>query len=405
MTVERLAVRVPVGEHDRHWSTRLGCRSVLVLAPHLVALTRLLDLLQLLEREHRVQVIVTVPDDETWELTHHFVARLGLVVLPWHQARRMRFDLVLAASTRGVDEVAGPVLLVPHGGGLGQYRPWRPPSTGRQRQPITGLDAGQLLWEGQVRAEAIALTHDDELRLLAQRCPQALPSAVVTGDIAFDRLVASAGLRTLFRHALGVAPWQKLVVITSSWSPRSAFGRHPDLFERVLAQLDPRRYRVVGALHPQIWSQHGPWQVRSWLAGSLRAGLGLLATPDGWRAATCAADHLMGDYGSATVFGAGFGVPTLLITDGGEPLLPGSAAAELFRRAPRWNPTQPLVAQLGDALAVRDVVQGPVRARLTSRPGRAAAILRREMYRLLELPEPARAAVVGPVPVPRLFAG
>jgi hypothetical protein len=36
---------------------------------------------------------------------------------------------------------------------------------------------------------------------------------------------------------------------------------------------------------------------------------------------------------------------------------------------------------------------------ITSRPGAAAAILRRAMYRLLELAEPARAIPVSPVPL------
>ncbi|KFU76340.1 hypothetical protein BB31_36435 [Amycolatopsis lurida NRRL 2430] len=40
-----------------------------------------------------------------------------------------------------------------------------------------------------------------------------------------------------------------------------------------------------------------------------------------------------------------------------------------------------------------------VRGLLSSRPGRAGAILRAEMYRLLGLPEPGRAVPVSPVPM------
>lgn len=393
-------VRSPVGRPDRHWSTRLGSASVLVLVPHVVAGTRLLDLLPLLEADHRVQVVFTVPEPwESWEATHQFVHAQGGVVLPWAQARRGNYDLVLAASTRGIDEVTGPVLLIPHGGGFGQYRPWRPPGNEAGWQPVVGLDADQLMREGRVRADTIVLVHDRELDVLARACPRAVPAAIVAGDIAFDRLSASLPFREHYRRALGVDDDRQLVVVTSTWSERSAFGRHPDLFERVLAELPPERYRVVGALHPQIWSQHGTWQVRAWLADCLRAGLTLLPPEEGWRAALVAADHLIGDYGSVTGYAAGIGTPVLLATDDTQVLLPGTPTAVVAGLAPRWCPGRPLLPRLRAAESARDTA-GIVRSLLTARPGRAAAILRAEMYRLLGLGEPARAVPASPLPLP-----
>jgi hypothetical protein len=401
-------VRSPVGTADQHWATRLGGKSVLVLVPHIEAGTRLFDLLPLLEADHRVQAVFSVPEPwESWPATHEFLTTQGGVVLPWAQARRGCYDLVLAASTRGIDEVTGPKLLIPHGGGFGQYRPWHPPdTTAREWRPLVGLDADQLMREGQLRADAIALVHDRERDLLEQTCPRALPAAVVTGDIALDRLTASLPHRQHYRRALGVGDEHRLVVVTSTWSGRSAFGRHPDLFERVLAGLPRERYRVVAALHPQIWSHHSVWQVRSWLADSLRQGLLLLPPDEGWRATLVAADYLLGDYGSVTGYAASAGVPVLLAGNDDTPLLPGTPTATLARLAPRWRPGQPLVAQLHAAAAARDATELPrvMSKLLTSRPGVSAAVLRHTMYRLLGLTEPPRPAHAAPVPLPSPIA-
>ncbi|QKV80138.1 hypothetical protein [Amycolatopsis sp. Hca4] len=45
-----------------------------------------------------------------------------------------------------------------------------------------------------------------------------------------------------------------------------------------------------------------------------------------------------------------------------------------------------------------------IRELLTSRPGEAGRLLRHTMYRLLGLPEPARAVPVSPVPLPEPVA-
>ncbi|KDN17222.1 hypothetical protein [Amycolatopsis rifamycinica] len=398
-------VRSPVGRADRHYATRCGTKSVLVLVPHPVAGTRLFDLLPLLEADHRVQVVFADPEaGDNWQAGRDFLHAHGGIVLPWPQARRGEFDLVLAASTRGLDDLAAPTLLVPHGGGLGQYRPWRPPDTAvpRPRRHGTGLGPDQLLREGRLRADAVALVHDRERALLARQCPQALPAAVVTGDIALDRLTASLPYRDRYRRALGATDGQEVVVVSSTWSPRSAFGRHPGLFDQVLAELPGDRFRVTGLLHPNVWAHHGAWQVRSWLADALRAGLVLVPPDEGWRAALAAADHVLGDYGSVTGYGAAAGAAVLLEDTPDQPLLDGSPAAVLARHAPRRRPGEPLAPQLAAAREARDSHGIPelVRGLLSSRPGQAGRLLRRTMYRLLDLPEPARTVPVSPVPLP-----
>ncbi|QKV74183.1 hypothetical protein [Amycolatopsis sp. Hca4] len=398
-------VRSPIDPADRHLLTRRGTKSVLVLVPHIVAGTRLLDLLPLLEADHRIQVVFTNPhEDDNWHATHEFLHAHGAVVLPWAQARRSSPDLVIAGSVAGLDQLAAPTLLVPHGGGFGQYRNGSPPGTTFTQPPHlrTNLNPDLLMRDGRLRADAIVLVHHREHSLLAQLCPPALPAAVVAGDIALDRLTASLPFRHQYRHALGASDDQQVVMVTSTWSPRSAFGRHPDMFDRVIAELPRDRYRVVAALHPQIWSHHSSWQLRSWLADALRAGLTLLPPEEGWRAALVAADHVIGDYGSVTGYGATTGASILLADTPDRPLLPGTPTEILARHAPRWQLDQPLEPQLDAAARARDTAELPelIRELLTSQPGRAGQILRRTLYRLLNLPEPARAVPTSPVPLP-----
>ncbi|MFD2414837.1 hypothetical protein [Amycolatopsis pigmentata] len=402
---DRRWVLNPVGRHGLPWLTRTGCKQVLVMMDQIVSGTRLLDLLPLLEADHRVQVVFTVPEPpESWHASHEFVEAQGGVVIPWSQARHLRFDLAVAAGQFGLDEIDAPVMLVPHGYGFGQYR-LRPRPAGDDRAAMMNLDREQLMRDGRVRADIVVLVHESEREILAQTCPEALHHVVVGGNIAFDRLMASAGARERYRRALKVPAHRNLVVVSSTWTSQSAFGRHPDLFERIMDQLPSEDYQVVGLLHPNIWSHHGRRQVRAWLDDCLRAGLGLVPPEEGWHAALIAADFVIGDYGSVTGYAAGLGTPVLLAAEPDDAPLKGSPAAALCDNAPRWQREQALLPQLKKLAANHTPdTHAEVRRRLTSRPGHAAAILRRTMYRLMDLPEPARPACVCPVPPPRLVS-
>ncbi|MGW5744982.1 hypothetical protein [Amycolatopsis sp. NPDC003861] len=375
----------------RCWTTRVG-ESALVLVPHPVALARLEDHVPLLETDHRVQCVFTVPEDgEDRPDAADLVRAHGGLLLSAKQAAQTTHGLVLAGSTRGLDAVRGPRLLVPHGGGLGQCR---------SGEHTTGLHPEQLLHDGRVRADRIVLTHGRELDLLAEICPQAVPHAVVAGDIAFDRLVASAPYRDQYRQALGVTDDREILVVTVTWSARSGFGIDPGLFRRVVDAAP--RAQVVASLHPQIWSQHGIGQVLGWLADAIEAGLVVLAPYTDWRGAVVAADHLMADYTSVGTFAAGFGVPVLRIPHAPQPLLPGSPTAVLAENTPLWDRSRPLLPQLEAAQEAQCHGLGAhIAGLLTSRPGQAGKTLRKEMYALLGLSEPARPVPLSPAPLPR----
>ncbi|MFE9750678.1 hypothetical protein ACFYOT_37715 [Saccharothrix saharensis] len=361
--------------------TRTGCKSVLVVVPHVVAGTRLADLVPLLEADHRVQVLFTT--EGAVQGTDEFVRGLGGHVLPWSQATRHRFDLVLAASFRGIDQVHGDVLVVPHGAGAlkSRSRPRR-----RGALPTHGLAREQLVRDGRVVAAAIALSHHDELDALRESCPEAESAAVVVGDICLDRMRAGTPYREHYRRALGVMPDQRLITVCSTWSSHSTFGAHIELYQRILATGRP----VAAVLHPNIWSVHGARQVRAWLP----RGLLVIPPDEGWQAAVVAADVVVGDHGSCTQYAAAIGKPVAVVPLPDGLLREGSLADLVYRRAPLLDPHRP---SLDDAAVVPGMTEA-----ITSCPDQAGVILRRTMYRLMGLSEPARAVPVSPPAVPRV---
>ena len=392
----------PLGPGHERRLTRSGCRTVLVMVPHMVAGTRLADLLPLIESDHRVQAVFTVPETTaTWHHTKEFVRAQGGLLLPWHQALQHEFDLVLAASRSFIDAVQGPVLVTSHGAGTIRSR-LRSRKAGPAAVPQHDLARETLTSRGRVIPAALVLTHDDELAVLRDSCPEALPTAVVAGDLCLDRIHASLPYRDQYRQALGVSDEQHLVMVSSTWSTGSIFGDLPDLYYRLVDELPAERYRVVTSLHPNVWTVHGHRQVRAWLSDYTRRGLLVLPPEEGWRAALVAADVVLGDYGSATQYGAALGIPTLLAAFPDGNIRSGSPAEVLAQTAPRVSFRRSLDDQIQTTLRQPGPALGAhLHPRLTSRPGKAGGILRRRMYELLRLTEPARAVPVAPLPLPR----
>ncbi len=400
-------VNGPVGIGAEQRVVRVGCRTVLVVVPFVVAGTRLLDVIPLLDADHRVSVVFTVAPAASGAVCHgaeDFLRARGGLVLPWQQAVQCEFDLVLAASPTGVDVLHGKVMLLSHGASA--IRPLlRARSAGANARPTHDLDREILCCRGRLLPSALALNVDAELDVLRDSCPEAVPVAVVAGDVCYDRLVASVPFREHYRRALGVRDGQKLVAVTSTWQPESLFGQHPDLLGCLMRELASDEYRVAAILHPNIWSVHGEFQVRTWLADCLSAGLLLLPPGEGWRAAIVASDLIIGDYGSVTRYGAALGIPFMLAAFPERDIRPDSAAAALYRAGPVMRPGKPLTDQICSASAARDRAwQDVLASGITSRPGKSGAILRQSMYRLLDLPEPARGVPVSPVPLPEPVA-
>ena len=114
---------------------------------------RLLDIVDLVESDARVQTVFTVAPDVFNAGVAAHLERLGALVVPWQQAVREPFDLAIAASHGGLHELHAPVMLVAHG--AGRSRLVRPPAFGGlpvAEPSVYGLDAPRLVRDGRVVA-------------------------------------------------------------------------------------------------------------------------------------------------------------------------------------------------------------------------------------------------------------
>ncbi|WP_327293421.1 hypothetical protein [Streptomyces sp. NBC_01198] len=393
--------RTTQGGDAGQWRTLAGRKTVLVLVHTEVYGRRLQDLLALLESDLRVEVVFTVAPHAFNNGAARFLARLGADVLPWAEAVRTDFDLAIAAGSQGMEKVRAPLVRISHGGGhmslarVPSGRPCRGGPAVREPGGITGR--GHLTWEGAVVPRAVALPHRDDLRALRRWCPEALPVAEVVGDPTYDRIAASLPFRAEYRAAIGVAPGQQLVLATSTWGRRSLFNHLESLLPR-LAELPADRFRKALLVHPNVLSMHGRYQVRAWLADCRRAGVTVVSPDADWRALLVAADHVVGDYGSVTLYATMTGAPILLARYPYQDANPASPGVAMALTAPALSPTRPLADQLAYAAAEyprRDFQR--IARRISSEPGRFNRNMRALIYRQLGLGQPAYPPATEPV--------
>lgn len=393
-------IRGPIGMDADLRVTRADCHKVLVTVPTVAAGTRLVELLALLEGDHRVQVLFTIPEAaRSFPDATEFIRGLGGLTIPWGQALEHRFDLVLAASHTELAAVRGQVLVVPHGASSLMSRRFSR-SGGPSARPHVGLARETLTHRGRLIPSVIALTHDRELASLRRSCPEAVPRALVAGDICMDRLVASLPRRDDYRRSLGCGPDQRLVTVSSTWSTDSVFGQNPLLCRELMDSLPKSEFRVALVLHPSAWAVHGRWQIKNWLADCVRAGLVVIPPDQGWQAATIASDLVVGDHGSTTQYAAALGRPVILAAYPEHAVRRGSLAAAVAARAPKLDVQAPVRPQVERALGLKAFEDGVVAELISSRLGASAKLLRQAMYGLLGLSEPPGQAAVPPAVLP-----
>lgn len=409
-------LRVPVGADAERWVTRAGCRRVLLVVHNVTSATRLLDVLPLFDGDVRLQLFATCTGSSPFLAgVVELLTGMGLPVLPWEQAKETTFDLAVSASYGGeLDEIRAELVVLSHGMGYNKRLATPGDPERRSSAPVFGLSPDWLLHDGRPLAAATVLSHPEQLERLRASCPQAAPTAVLAGDPCYDRLIGALAQRELFRRALGVAPGQKLVVLSSTWSSRSLFGALdageedgaddllPWLLSRLSTELPADEYRSVAVLHPNIWYGHGPGQVRAWLDHARRAGLAAVPPLDWWRQALIAADCVLGDHSSVTYYAAAIGVPVLLGAFPQDALDPHSPVAALGRTAPRLVRRGSLRAQIDAAIATHEPGRyARFAEQASSSPGESAGLLRRLFYGLMGLPEPeGHAALLDPLPLP-----
>ncbi|MFJ8861557.1 hypothetical protein ACIRD8_24375 [Streptomyces sp. NPDC102451] len=421
-----LAVRVPVGEGSHLWASRSTGRKVLLVAHNVTSAGRLLDVLPLFHDDFRVQLLVTSTGSSAFRAgLDELFAELELPVLPWRQARSIPVDLAVSASFGGqLSSIQGKLVVLSHGvgytktlakPGAGSREPGagsREPGAGSRepgagsREPTFGLSPEWLLSEGETFVDSLVLSHPEQLERLRRACPEAEDAAVLAGDPCFDRMLAARPYRERFRRALGVRRGQRLLVLNSTWNPEGFFGNGggredilPSLLPRLPAELAADDYRLAAVLHPNIWYGHGPGQIRAWLDRARRSGLVLIDPVRSWRQAVLAADVVLGDFGAVSYYAAALGTPVMLASAAQDRLDPEAPLASFVREAPRLDPHGPLREQLERMLAEHRPLAGPTEF-TTSAPGASAALLRRNFYALMDLPEPDAPALLEPLPLP-----
>ncbi|MDX6356618.1 MAG: hypothetical protein QOF98_3521 [Streptomyces sp.] len=397
----------PVIRDPRQWFTLSGCKKVLVVVHTVVYGQRLQDVFALLRSDLRIHVVFTIAPHAFNDGVRGYLEALDAQVLPWGRAVAADFDLVLAAGSQGLERLHGPLVRIPHGAGHMKLS-W--PGDLAQRS-VGGLGRDYLMWEDRVVPAAYALAHRDELAQLSRSCPEALPIARVVGDASYDRIERSLPLRADYRRALGLRDGEQFVLVCSTWGLGSSFNRLEALLPRLLADLDPAAgFRTALQLHPNVFAGHGGWQVRAWLAGAGGRAVTLIDPATDWRPLVMAADYVIGDHGSVTLYAAMCGVPIVMARFPAPDVNPDSPGASLAALAPALSLTHPLARQL--RYAADHYEAAPYRAiasRISSEPGRFNVRMRKLLYGLLGLGEPAHEPetelLARPEPLPAALVG
>jgi hypothetical protein len=378
------------------WETIRPERTVLGVVRTLTSTVRLLDVLSVFRADFRVRTLFTV--DTTSEFSRgaaETLAAVGAIVLPWDEARRRDVDLVLTASENvKLARVNAPILVLPHG--IGFHR--LVPDSENDGTRLSGLVPLERLRDNQMW---MVVSHDGQREQIRADFPEAAARCLVVGDLTYDRLVASLPLREEYRSGLGIGDGQRLIVLTSTWGEGSLFDRWRDLPAQLLGNLPADEYQVALVLHPNIWSRYGDNQVqRLWLDNAMDAGLLLIPPTTGWQAALAAADLVIGDQGSVTLYAAALDRPVMLGAIG-TTVVPGTPPERLSLMAERLDPGLPLREQVEAGIGRhRDGMFGPLAADMFSSVGDSARALRALCYDRLRLAPPSGRPLIRAFPPP-----
>ncbi|WP_405750268.1 translation initiation factor 2 [Streptomyces sp. NBC_01411] len=369
-------------------------KSVLFAARSATALHRLLDVAPVFAGDNRIgrRRFTLVPGSDFGVDALAAIEAADARTVPWAEALRQPYDLIVAASPKGdLDLLTGPLALLPHGAGFNKSLAWE-----GSADSASGLDPAWLLRDGRPLADLHGLAHPGQVARLAAGCPAAAARASVVGDPVLDRMLASLPRRDAYRASLGTGD-RRLIALTSTWGPESLLERRPDLPTELAEHLDCDAYQLALIVHPNEHSRTGSYDLRQALSPALASGLLLPRPYEEWASVLVAADGVITDHGSTALYAAALGIPMAAGCDGGSELIPGTPMAELLSRVTVLD----TAADLEPALAAHS----PQAVRALAAPafaeqGRALDRLRTELYALLAIAPPTAAISARPLPPP-----
>ena len=367
-------------------------RRILVVARNHTAVNWVNELLPALVFDFRIQTYFSIPTTQASLWTNGVEDTLrsaGAIQIPWERALADEFDLAIAATHLGdLDRLRSPLLLLPHGPGFTRKSAVRPDGT---------VAIPHMTGKGRPLT-TVVLSHPLQRR---QFIASSAVRFVVAGDPCWDILRASESRRDWYRRAFGIGVDQRFVLISSTWGRGSLLGRCTDVIESIVGSLPSDEYQVGLVLHPNIWSAHGAWQLRAWLARPLDSGLRLLTPNRAWRAGIVAADLVIGDHGSVGLYAYALGRPVLLACADQQELVAESTIEYLIRRESVLDGCVPILDQIESKIS--DGLNEPsslLADASFAECGQAHKLHRALLYELLDLEEVASAVEVSMAPAP-----
>ncbi|WP_143760720.1 hypothetical protein [Actinosynnema mirum] len=307
--------------------------------------------------------------------------------------RKAEVDLVVTASEK-IDFSIFPetvTFVAPHGLG---FHKLVPDAEKKKARRLSGLVKDKHLRDCVVRQ---VVTHSNQLEQLRKVTEHIEGKTELCGDLSFEIIRDSAHRRRAYRDEFGLKRGQKLVVVTSTWGSRSLLRQARELIGRLLNRLPREEYRIALVLHPNVWARKGEGAVMTDLERELAGGALLVRPEQGWHAGIVAADLVIGDHGSVSLYAAMNGTPFLLAAAGDE-VVPGTSMAALVEGAPRLRSGDDVLARCRAAMLGEGQLDAQTLLdRTIEQPEGAAARMRELFYGALGLSLPA-------APLPRYAA-
>lgn len=204
----------------------------------------------------------------------------------------------------------------------------------------------------------------------------------VVGDLRVDQALTKSAAW----HAKRPRQRKPSVLIASSWNPGNLFDRmSAELLAEAAALLD--RYTFVLRPHPNLLYSGSSSNWKELLQSQQRLGFELSVPPaDVTEALLRSAVVICDDLSSVALYAGLLRKPLIIVPSGSDQISAGSFLARLQEIVPNLTEPKRLNDMLGSVL--RDGVPRGVRdlaAVVNSCPGESATLIRREVFRLLNL--------------------